>query len=182
MRLITHAEFIKAATNASVRLINGQIHVNSLNAVQFTWKDAIDFVVFAKLVLDTITSKEQILFFHEYGIWPSSENQYLFNLVMKVLVNEEIATPAGKYFYFASEDRDQARTLLQLGLQSGWGGLLLGGDNNWFYFNHDGHGMVESSVDVTRELGQLAGLKIIPATFMSESSTEPNDADHPTRD
>jgi hypothetical protein len=63
MRLITHAEFIEAAKNASIRLINGQVHVNSLNAIQFVWKDAIDFVVFAKLVLDTITSKEQILFF-----------------------------------------------------------------------------------------------------------------------
>jgi hypothetical protein len=170
MKLISYEEFIEAAKNASIRIINGHVHLSSLDVVQFMWEDAIDFVVFAKLALETITTEEQILFFHEHGIWPSSENQYLFNLITKALVNEDIASPSGKYFHFTSGDRDAAKTLLQIGLQSGWGGLLFGGDNNWFYFNHDGFGIIESSVNVAQKLGPLVGLKIIPSTFRTDSS------------
>jgi hypothetical protein len=168
MRLISHEHFTETAENASIRIIDGQVHVNSVDVMQFKWEERIDFVIFAKLALETMTSPEQILFFHEHGIWPSSENGYLFKLVMRALLNEDIASPAQRYFHFSSVDRDAARTLLQIGLQSGWGGLLFGGHNNWFYFNHDGFGMIQSSVDVAKQLGSMAGLTIVPSTFRTE--------------
>jgi hypothetical protein len=55
--------------------------------------------------------------------------------------------------------------LLQIGLQSGWGGLLFGEDNNWFYFDHDGFGIAASTANVAEVLGSVDGVTILPSDF-----------------
>src|SRR5262249_58706 len=144
MRLASEDEFACAAGNAGVRIVDGEVHISSPRAVRLHWKDFINYVWLAKRAFETIATDQHFLFFHEYGIWPSSENRYLFSLVMKTWFNVDAVVP-NQPVHFAAQDRDAAITLLQIGLQSGWGGLLFGDDHNWFYFNHDGFGVVESS-------------------------------------
>ncbi len=45
MRLISREQFTEIAENASIRIINGQVHVNSVDATQFKWEERIDFVI-----------------------------------------------------------------------------------------------------------------------------------------
>ena len=169
MRVISNELFIEAAKNATIRVVDGRAYISSSSVVHLRWNDKVDYVVLARLLFKTITAKEQILFFHEWGIWSSSENTYLFNLVAKTLFNEDITHPAEKYFQFSAEDGDAAQTLLQIGLQSGWGGLLFGEDNNWLYFDHGGFGIIASTAKVAEILGPMDGLTILPSDFRQTS-------------
>jgi hypothetical protein len=160
MRLASDDEFVRAAENAGIRIVDDEVCVGSARITRVTWQDTTNYVVLAKTAFETVAADEQFLFFNEYGIWPSSENRYLFSLVMKAWLNVDVTNPT-QYVHFSSQDRNAAITLLQIGLQSGWGGLLLGGNNNWFFFNHDGLGLIESALNVEEMLGSLPGVKIV---------------------
>jgi hypothetical protein len=170
MRLITREQFIEAAENATIRIIDGRVILGTQDVSQFSWEQPVDYVCLARAALETITCRQQILFFYENGIWSSSENQHLFRLVTKALFNEDIADPMGRYFQFFGDERDAAQTLLQIGLQSGWGGLLFGTNDNWFQFDHDGFGIIQSSVNVVEHFGSFERLKILPSKFKLSQS------------
>jgi hypothetical protein len=164
MRLTTYDQFVEKAANASIRLVDGKIYVGSSDVVRFSWEERLNYVLLARRAFETIVSEEQILFFHEFGIWPSSENRYLFKTVVKSLFDLEVENPT-QFFHFTRGDNEAVTTLLQIGLQSGWGGLLFGEDNNWFYFDHDGFGMIASTANLAEILGPVDGLTILPNDF-----------------
>jgi hypothetical protein len=161
MRLITYNEFVEKAANASIRIADGKVYVSSSDVMHFSWEERLNYVLLARRAFKTIVSDEKILFFHEFGIWPSSENRYLFKIVVKSLFGTDVENPT-QFFHFTRGDDEAVITLLQLGLQSGWGGLLFGSSDNWFYFDHDQHGMIQSVLDSALEVGPIDGVKILP--------------------
>ena len=160
MRLASHNEFADAAEKAGILIANGKISVASADAVKFTWEDPINYVFLAKRLVETLTAEEHFLFFHEYGIWRSSENRYLYRLVMKTWFHKDNVNP-DQCVYFSLQDRDAAITLLQIGLQSGWGGLLFGDKDNWFYFDHDQLGVIASPSDAREWLNGDVRFKLL---------------------
>ena len=166
MRVASQEEFALALDKANIRL-EDSLTADLTAVVRLNWEHPIDYAVLARLAFNAIVTEEQFLFFHEWGIWQPSENPYLFSLVTKAWFNKELDKRT-EGVHFSSDDRDAATTLLQLGLQSGWGGLLLGNGDNWFYFDHDQLGLIKSPVNVQELLEGVHGLKILgPAAIQT---------------
>ena len=70
MRLTTYDEFVEKAANASIRIVDSKVYVGSSDVVRFSWEEGLNYVLLARRAFETIVSDEQILFFHEFGIWP----------------------------------------------------------------------------------------------------------------
>ena len=159
MRLCSSNEFAKLSANSGVELTDGKVFVETDGALKIHWEDNVNYVAFAKAAEKTVVSSQYFIIFYEYGIWPSSENLYLFKLVMQAWFSGATIRP-NMCTHFGSNDKEAAITLLQIGLQSGWGGIFFGDKQNWFQFNHDGLGYVKSSAAAFDELEGLRGITI----------------------
>jgi hypothetical protein len=116
-----------------------------------------NYASLAHKICEFAIRESALLYFHEKGIW-GHENWLLSRTVMSA--------------FFASNDLDQvmsfsvdeglhAATLLQLGFESGWGGMLYSDEDNWFAFNHDGFAVLQALKDARPILGKFHGVHMI---------------------
>jgi hypothetical protein len=111
------------------------------------WDEYSECVVFSDVVTNIVFETKAVVFFHEYGIWPGAENLFLFDLVMKELLGQGVPYRA-KSILFEKDEFNAARTVVQLGLESGWGGIIMSSRRSFFYFDHDRRGLIKSSKPV----------------------------------
>lgn len=123
------------------------------------WDEYSECVVFSEVVTKIVFETRAIVFFHEYGIWPGSENLFLFDLVMKELLGEGVPYRA-KSMLFEESEFNAARTVVQLGLESGWGGIIMSSVHSFFYFDHDSRGLIKSSKPVLELMKGLGRMQI----------------------
>jgi hypothetical protein len=130
---------------------------NGVSKYSIRWDDDSEFVVFSYVIANIVFEKESVVFFHEFGVWPGSENTFLFDLVMKGLLGEGIPYREKSIL---CDKWDEARTVLQLGLESGWGGIIMSSPRSFFYFDHDSRGLIKSSKPVLELMKGLAKTRV----------------------
>jgi len=62
--------------------------------------------------------------------------------------------------YFEPTEDAEVQSFLQIGLQSSWGGLLLADSGAWFYFDHDGNGLISYNEEDIEDLRGFDWLKV----------------------
>ena len=86
---------------------------------------------------DVSEKSNRLLVFTEFGIWPSSENWYLFKILREANGCHEPIWEKPCQF-FSNYEYAELVTFIEFGLRSGWGGLIFGAaDNAAIYFSHD---------------------------------------------
>lgn len=81
----------------------------------------------------------RIVLITETGIWPSSEDWYLYYLLRRSQGDWRSIDEAPGHIFMAHEQAEFL-TWLRLFFRSGWGGVLAGNSDTTSYaFNHDGH-------------------------------------------
>jgi hypothetical protein len=123
------------------------------------WTRYIDHYIFAKKLIDVISGENMYAEFHERGIWPSSENLYLFRAICRYALDRE-AVGLTDAIAFSNCDNGAVVSFLQIALQNGWGGLMLQDQRNWFYFSHDSWACLATPNDVAASFGTLQGVQI----------------------
>jgi hypothetical protein len=130
------------------RMIDDFMHMeDGVQKYGLQWDEYSECVVFSYVVTKIVFETKAIVFFHEYGIWPGHENLFLFDVVMKELLGEGVPYRA-KSMLFEENEFDAARTAVQLGLESGWGGIIMSSPHSFFHFDHDSRGLIKSSKPV----------------------------------
>lgn len=105
------------------------------------WNQDSSFLNLSNILFDLNCGKKNYLMFHEQGIWPSSENRYLFEALCQKSIGSNQVGYADAV-EFGMQDRMAGVSFLQLALQFGWGGLFISDRERWFYFSHDSWGMM----------------------------------------
>ena len=116
-----------------------------------------DHAALARTVLAGFLQQPCLVAAHEWGIWPSSDNWFLFDTLSKYWFGRthRIETMA-----FDADERAEAQTMLQIALQSGWGAVLFVGDDEWFYFDHDGQALVSPN-EIASDIGNVRGVRLV---------------------
>lgn len=82
--------------------------------------------------------EEALLWIVDYGIWPSSENQWLYYR-LRAAMGDSANLAARPGHLLDSKERDALTAYLHLGLEFGWGMYLLPRPcTRWVYASHDG--------------------------------------------
>ncbi|WP_158813306.1 hypothetical protein [Methylocapsa sp. S129] len=123
------------------------------------WEQNIAYYSFAKKIAELFRGTLRYVQFHERGIWPSSENRYLFSALCDYCLGNGKFT-FGDALEVAKHDDETLISFLQLALQFGWGGVILCDSRHWFYFSHDSWGCLGSPDDVATTFQSLHGVQI----------------------
>lgn len=127
--------------------------VNSRN-FDIKWEQHLEYSVLARKLGQLFRGKKAYIHFHEFGVWPSSENWHLFRALCHFcLQNKEFDLHC--CIEFLKADGEALTSFLQLGLQFGWGGLIISDIDHWFYFSHDSWGCLASSSEADAALAKL---------------------------
>ena len=107
----------------------------------------------------------------EHGIWPSSENNYLFNLLRETSgVMAGLADLPGHVF-----DQSEVELLtcyLQIAMISGWGGVLWSKfDSSFVFISHDSWIVVGSAMKADELDGKLVKFGLTPEIFTGSLET-----------
>ena len=83
-----------------------------------------------------------VLRIDEWGVWPSSEDPYLFAALTARCFGEPLVLDIRrlKSMQFEPTEADAAITFLSQALRFGWGGIMFAGTEHWFRFSHDEFG------------------------------------------
>ncbi len=96
----------------------------------------------------------------EFGIWPAREDFNLYCRLRSTYADTRELHEAPAHLFFDKEQQDLA-TFLGIAIQFGWGGHLIPNPTAAYVFlSHDGWIHVESSVSMSRTIGDLQELEI----------------------
>jgi hypothetical protein len=112
-----------------------------------TWREHENFLTFSALCAQYFLNPEAYLVFDEFGIWPSSENIYLYRGLTRFSLGIDDYDPKVCVHFDSANtnDLDALTSFLQLGLSFGWGGVLIGNSREFFRFSHDSWGLLKGS-------------------------------------
>jgi hypothetical protein len=123
------------------------------------WQQHMEYGVLSRQICGLIGESDCYIHFNERGIWPSSENRFLFRALLNFCLNSD-DLQLDDAIKFERGEGDAAASFLQLGLQFGWGGLFIRDRDRWFYFSHDGWGYLSAPVDAIRDLAGIYGVQV----------------------
>jgi len=83
--------------------------------------------------------EEAVVLVAEYGIWASSENPRLYDLLLRASGHAASTVDQHPALLFHKNERDDLVTLIQLALISGWGIVAAADHYLGFTLDHDGH-------------------------------------------
>jgi hypothetical protein len=83
--------------------------------------------------------EETVVLIIELGIWPSSENPRLYNLLTRASGHTGSSITQRPGHLFHKNERDDLVTLLQLAMIAGWGIVAAADHYHGFTLDHDGH-------------------------------------------
>jgi hypothetical protein len=96
-----------------------------------------------------------ILWVTEFGVWPSSENLHLYYKLRNSYGDYRTLTDAPGHLFLSYETVDLI-TFIDLLIQFGWGGFLLGTPNhNYITISHDKWILIESVSDICSIVGEI---------------------------
>jgi hypothetical protein len=99
-------------------------------------KEQSNFVPLCKFLTNNLLISKAFLLFDEFGIWPSSEDRYLYNALYKHYVGCNFLNHSAT-IAFDHNDADALISFLHLGFEFGWGGYLIVSKNRFLRFTHD---------------------------------------------
>ena len=83
--------------------------------------------------------EETLVLVVEYGIWASSENPRVYDLLLRASGHAASTVDQHPALLFHKNERDDLVTLIQLALISGWGIVAAADHYLGFTLDHDGH-------------------------------------------
>ena len=106
-----------------------------------------------------------LLLITEYGIWPSSENRYLFNLLRQHSGVSACLVDLPGHLFLSSEI-NLVVCYIQVIFISGWGGILQSrSDASFIYISHDSWSVLGSTDPSDDVDAKLAGFRLNPEVF-----------------
>ena len=119
-----------------------------------------DFLNLSRFVVDAISPGAFVLDIDEHGVWPSSENWFLFDSLSLQLFG---AVHRVRAMQFDDTEREAALSFLQIALQFGWGGIFMANESRYFRFSHDEVGKICGRIDAEHvsSLRRLSGISVI---------------------
>lgn len=132
------------------------LYCNSDNKFCAIYDHLSDYAVLAKRIREAMPLKRTILHLDEYGIWPESENWFIFDSLCMFLFGR---THRVMPMEFEEDELEAGSSILQISLQFGWGGIYISDISNWFCFNHDGFLISATSKRVEDRFRGLPGVR-----------------------
>lgn len=122
------------------------------------WKEQDRFKEIAELLFEQIAGARKYLCFHERGIWPNSENNYLMEALCSYTIGKT-HLQLSDILELEDQDRLAGISFMQLALEFGWGGLLYSNRLCWFYFSHDGWRVLSTLAELSPYSGDILDIK-----------------------
>lgn len=101
-----------------------------------------------------------LLWIHEYGIWPSSENWHLYYKLKSSYGNSEELSVSPGHFLLEHE-KPELTTFVELAIHFGWGAHILPSSKfPYIYLSHDGWLHIEATNTKARVLKDIDTLSL----------------------